>query len=287
MVLKAMVPVSDWQKICRLLNKTNKETSMRKKTRIAILSLSFFCYGCCCLTGCVPRVPLSEGNAANDKLNIISKAEFEKLYLPPQVLAAKKQKAGQGPLIYPGDELAIGIYDKLPASQEMRTERKRVGVDGTVFLVPIKQVTIGGLTVAEAEKEIENKLTEFVVSPFVEIEVMKRAYEPEIYVFGETGKNGIFKIREGYRLLDAIAESGGYTGNAYRRSVKIIRIVDQKIVMISIDVSTIFNDAKLSNNVLLQDQDILFVPRRLVTDIAEVLNSVSPFVPWYYFIKNF
>lgn len=260
---------------------------MRKKTWTTVLSLSLLSFGLCCLTGCVPRTPLPGDKAAEDKQNIISKTEFEKLYLPPQVLAAKKQKAGQGPLIYPGDELAIGIYDKLPASQDLRVERKRVGEDGTIFLVPIQQVTIGGLTVTEAEKEIERKLAEFVVSPFVEIEVTKRAYEPEIYVFGETGRNGIFKIREGYRLLDAIAESGGYTGNAYRRSVKIIRIVDQRIVMISIDVSTILNDAKLGNNVLLQDQDILYVPKRLLVSLSEVLNMVAPFVPWYYYIKNF
>lgn len=259
---------------------------MRKKIRSAIIALSLFSFGSC-LTGCIPRGPLPEDNAADDNQSVISKGEFEKLYVPPQVLAAKRQKAGQGPLIYPGDELSIGIYDKLPASQELRLEKKRVGEDGTVFLVPIKQVAIGGLTVTEAEKEIEKKLSEFLVSPFVEIEVTKRAYEPEIYVFGETGRNGIFKIREGYRLLDAIAESGGYTGNAYRRSVKIIRIVDQKVVMISIDVSTILNDAKLSNNVLLQDQDILFVPKRLLVNLAEVLVMVSPFMPLYYYVKNF
>jgi polysaccharide export outer membrane protein len=218
---------------------------------------------------------------------VISKAEFEKLYVPPQVLAAKKQKTVNGPLIYPGDELAIGIYDKLPVSQEMRTERKRVREDGTIFFLPIQMVTVGGLTVNEATELIEKKLSEFIVSPFVEIEVTKKAYEPVIYLFGETGRNGVIKIREGYRLLDAIAESGGYTGNAYRRSIKIIRIVDQKVVMISIDVGTILNDANLSNNILLQDQDILYVPRRLLVSMAEVLNLVSPFMPLYYYLQNF
>jgi protein involved in polysaccharide export with SLBB domain len=260
---------------------------MRKKIRTTILSVSLFFFCCSCLTGCVPRTPLSENGAANDKGTVISKAEFEKLYVPPQVLAAKKQKAGGGPLIYPGDELAIGIYDKLPVSQDIRIERKRVREDGTIFFLPIQQVTVGGLTINEVTEVIEKRLAEFIVSPFVEIEVTKHAYEPVIYLFGETGRNGIIKIREGYRMLDAIAESGGYTGSAYRRSVKIIRIVDEKIVMISIDVGTILNDAKLSNNILLQDQDILYVPKRLLVSLAEVLNLVSPFMPLYYYAKNF
>ena len=258
---------------------------MGKKNRVFLFS--FALAGIFGFTGCVPRFPDSVDNSAKNDGSVISKAEFEKLYVPPEVLAAKKQKTGKGPLIYPGDELAIGIYDKLPVSQEMRTERKRVREDGTIFFLPIQQVTIGGLTVNEATELIEKKLSEFIVSPFVEIEVTKKAYEPEIYMFGEIGKNGIIKIREGYRLLDAIAESGGYTGNAYRRSVKIIRVVDNKVVMISIDVSKILNDAKLSNNILLQDQDILYVPRRLLVSLAEVLNLVSPFMPLYYYVQNF
>lgn len=260
---------------------------MKKTTGFPRSFLFLICIGIIVLAGCVARVPLSAANATNDKATVISKAEFEKLYMPPDVLAAKRKKAGQGPMIYPGDELTIGIYDKLPASQDVRIEKKRVNDDGVIFLPPLQQVKVGGLTVSEVTAEIEKRLAEFVVSPFVEVEVTKRVYDMQIYVFGETGRNGIFKIREGYRLLDVVADAGGYTGNAFRKSVKIIRVTDSKVVMISIDVGSILENAQLSNNILLQDQDILYVPRRFITNMTEVMSVVQNVLPWYYFIKNF
>jgi polysaccharide biosynthesis/export protein len=261
--------------------------TMKKIMRFPELRFLIVCLCALGFAGCVQRIPLPADKTADDKEAIMSKAEFEKLYVPPQVLAAKQQKSGKGPLLYPGDEIAVVIYDKGPGSQESRTERKRISDEGNIFILPVKEIAVGGLTIIEAEKLIESKLSEFIVSPFVEIEVTKKIYEPQIYVFGETGRNGIIKIREGYRLLDAIAETGGYTGNAYRRSVKIIRVVDQKVAMISIDVSTILENHNLGNNILLQDQDILYVPKRLIVSLAEVLNLVSPFMPLYYYLVNF
>lgn len=260
---------------------------MKKTTGFPRSFLFLICIGIIVFAGCVARVPLSSSNETNDKAAVISKAEFEKLYTPPEVIAAKREKARQGPVIYPGDELTIQIYDKLPASQEVRIEKKRVNDDGIIFLPPLQQVKVGGLTVSEVTAEIEKRLAEFVVSPFVEVEVAKRVYDPQIYVFGETGKNGIFKIREGYRLLDLVADAGGFTGNAFRKSVKIIRVTDSKVVMISIDVRSIVENAQLSNNILLQDQDILYVPRTLITRMSEVMALIQNVLPWWYFIKNF
>jgi protein involved in polysaccharide export with SLBB domain len=265
----------------------SKVIAMEKRIRGTSLVALLFCLFFLGIAGCVKRVPLPDDKSAGDNATSISKSEFEKLYIPPQILAAKQQKSGKGPLLYPGDEISIQIYDKGPGSQESHVERKRINDDGVISLLPVKEISIGGLTITEAEKLIERKLSEFIVSPFVEIEVTRKAYEPQIYVFGETGKNGIIKIREGYRLLDVIAETGGYGGNAYKRSIKIIRVVDQKVAMISIDASSIIEGHNLSNNILLQDQDILYVPKRLLISLAEVLNLVSPFMPLYYYLINF
>jgi protein involved in polysaccharide export with SLBB domain len=260
---------------------------MKKTTDFPGLFWFFLCVGITVIPGCVQRVPPPSNNVTNDNVSVISKIEFEKLYAPPEVIAAKREKARQGPVIYPGDELTLSIYDKLPASQEVRIEKKRVNNDGVIFLPPLQQVKVGGLTVAEITTEIETRLAEFVVSPFVEIEVAKRVYNPQIYVFGETGRNGLFPIREGYRLLDLVADAGGFTGNAFKKSVKIIRVSDKKIYMISIDARSIVENAQLSNNILLQDQDILYVPRTLITRMSEVMALIQNVLPWWYFVKNF
>ena len=136
-------------------------------------------------------------------------------------------------------------------------------------------------------EEIQKKLSEFIVSPFCEITITKRAFEPRMYIFGEVGKTGVEPLKEGDRLIDALSDAGGCAANAYRRSIKIIRVNEQNVSMISINLFDILNDGKLDKNILMQDQDIVFVPRRFYTNFQEVMTIISQLVPWYYFAKNF
>jgi protein involved in polysaccharide export with SLBB domain len=236
------------------------------------------------MSGCVKRVPAP---TTNDKETVVSKADFAKTFGGQNVAIAKQHANARAPVLLPGDEISIGIYDKLPVSQDKRMEMKRIGDDGSVFILPAKEIVIGGLTITEAEKAIEKKLSEFIVSPFCEITITKRAVEPRVYLFGEVGKTGVEPLKEGDRLLDALSDAGGCGSNAYRRSIKIIRINEQNVSMISINLYDILNQGKLDKNILMQDQDIVFVPRRFYTNFQEIMGIVSQLVPWYYFLKNF
>jgi protein involved in polysaccharide export with SLBB domain len=236
------------------------------------------------MSGCVKRVPAS---TTNDNETVVSKGDFVKTLAGPNISIAKQHANLRAPVLYPGDEITIGIYDKLPVSQDKRIEMKRIDDDGSVFILPAKEIIIGGLTVTEAEKAIEKKLSEFIVSPFCEIAITKRVFEPRVYLFGEVTKNGAEPLKEGDRLLDALSNAGGCMSSAYRRSIKIIRVNDQNVSMMSINLYDIMNEGKVDKNILMQDQDIVFVPRRFYTNFQEVMGIISQMVPWYYFMKNF
>lgn len=236
------------------------------------------------MSGCVKRMPAA---TTNDKETVVSKDEFVKKFSGQNMAVAKQHAVARAPVLLPGDEISIGIYDKLPVSQDKRLEMKRIGDDGAIFILPAKEIFIGGLTITEAEKTIEKKLSEFIVSPFCEISITKRAFEPRVYVFGEVGKNGVEPLKEGDRLLDALSNANGCGSNAYRRSIKIIRINEQTVSMISINLYDIMNQGKVDKNILMQDQDIVFVPRRFYTNFQEIMQIVSQLVPWYYFVKNY
>jgi protein involved in polysaccharide export with SLBB domain len=236
------------------------------------------------MSGCVKRVPPP---TTNDNQTVVSKEDFAKNFSGKNLSIAKQHANARAPVLYPGDEISIGIYDKLPVSQDKRIEMKRIGDDGAVFILPVKEIFIGGLTITEAEKTIEKKLAEFIVSPFCEITITKRAFEPRVYVFGEVSKNGVEPLKEGDRILDALSNAGGCMSSAYRRSIKVIRINEQNVSMVSINLYDIMNEGKVEKNILLQDQDIVFVPRRFYTNFQEIMQIVSQMVPWYYFLKNF
>jgi protein involved in polysaccharide export with SLBB domain len=191
--------------------------------------------------------------------------------------------------IYPNDQLGLSLYDKLPISMDKRIELKRVDGMGNIFILPMGNIKVGGLTTQEAERAVEKKMMEFVKSPYCEIVITEReAGRDAFYIFGEISKNGSLPLRgSNYRLLDAISDAGGVGSNAYRRSVKIIRPDGDKVRMISINLYDILAKGKLNDNVLLRSQDIVFVPRRFYAGFDEVTGLISKLVPWYYFVAAF
>jgi protein involved in polysaccharide export with SLBB domain len=239
---------------------------------------------CIALASCAKRVPAP---ATTDKETVVAKSDFVKLYLPQEAQAMAKRANARAPLLFPGDEISIGIYDKLPVSQEKHIEMKRIGDDGSIFILPVKEIYVGGLTVSQAEKTIEGKLSQYVVSPFCEVNIVKRAFEPRAYVFGEVAKSGSIPLKDGDRLLDAISSAGGCASSAYRRSIKVIRANEQNVSMISVDLYEILDGGRIDKNIALQDDDIIFVPRRIYTTFNEVMTVIAQLLPWYYYVKIF
>jgi protein involved in polysaccharide export with SLBB domain len=190
-------------------------------------------------------------------------------------------------IIYPGDHLELSIYEKLPVSQEKRVELKRVNENGSILVVPIGEVPVAGCILTDAQKIIEKKLAEYVITPFCEITIVKREYTPSVYVFGEVGRSGLIQIQRGDRILDVLSQVGGCKADAYRRSIKVVRLIDTTVTLYSIDLAGLLEKGKIEQNMLLRDQDIVYVPRRFLTTYQEVMQGLSGVMPWYFLIKGF
>jgi polysaccharide export outer membrane protein len=194
--------------------------------------------------------------------------------------------AASAQIIYPGDILTITTFEKLPVSQEPLMEKKRVDEDGKIFVLSIGEIQVDGLSLSQAEKLIEERMSEYVVSPHCEIEITKRGREPLVYVFGETQRTGVLPIKRGDRLMDVIANAGGCKNDAYYRSVKIVRVDNDQVKMFSINLYDIIRNGKIENNFLVQDQDIVFVPRRLINNLRELSSIIGTLMPWYNYMET-
>ena len=198
---------------------------------------------------------------------------------------ARKERF-QTELLMPGDRIQLTVYEKLPVSQEGRIEMKRIDEEGKIFLLPIGEIKLEGLRIAEAEHLIEKKFSELVVSPHCEIQVIEKQYEPRVYVFGEVMQAGAVKYKSGDRLLDAISQTQGCSDNAYKRSIKVVRAEKEKVIIYSINLTDILSSGNVYNNIQLQDQDIIFVPRRFMTGFKEVFSALSLVLPWYILVQS-
>jgi polysaccharide export outer membrane protein len=256
---------------------------------IASLILGTLGSGTGCVNRVAPPVQSVEEESEIDKEVFLQIAQKSNPDRPDSAAASDDDSVYQHTLtIFPGDELTISIFEKLPVSMERRVEMKRVDTKGYIFMLPIGEIRVAGLSKFEAEELIENLLEEYVVSPHVEIDIADREkMRSVVYIFGEVAQSGAFPLRPGYKLLDLLSDAGGCNDNAYRRSVKVIRVSDDKVRMASVDLYEILNEGKVQNNMLLDKQDIVFVPRRFYTNFNEVISIISRFLPWYYFVQNF
>ena len=259
---------------------------MMKTIRPVFSVYSFLFLFSIMVIGCAKRETQPVPNG--DKIEIDKKDLLKLVDKDLKTEEALSDKARfQTEIIMRGDRIQVTIYEKLPVSQEPRVEMKRVDETGSIFLLPVGAIKMEGLSLVKAEKLIEEKFSELVISPHCEIEIIEKLYEPRIYVFGEVGKSGSVPYKSGDRLLDALSSAEGCDAKAYRRSIKIIR-ADKEIVSIySIDLYDIMKSGNIYKNMALQDQDIVFVPRRFITGFKEVVSVLNAVLPWWLIVRTF
>jgi polysaccharide export outer membrane protein len=109
-----------------------------------------------------------------------------------------------------GDLLEISVYGVPELKQKTRVDER-----GSVSMPLIGAVAVSGLTVGEAQAELEKKLTEggYLRNPNVTVLVVEYATQGAS-VLGEVAKPGIYPVLGERRLFDLISAAGGLTDRA-------------------------------------------------------------------------
>ena len=115
-----------------------------------------------------------------------------------------------------GDQLTIKVVGAEDISGDYP-----VSDNGTIGIPLIGDVKAAGMTRAQLEKEIADKLAQgYIRNPRVSVAIQK--YRP-FYIYGEVAKPGEYPYASGMRVLNAIATAGGYTYRANQSYVVVNR----------------------------------------------------------------
>jgi polysaccharide export outer membrane protein len=107
-----------------------------------------------------------------------------------------------------GDEVRVEVYELVSPGQTDVALRV-VDPSGTIRLPTIGEVTAGGLTVAQLQKEIEDRLRGFLSDPIVSV-VLERGQGFNFVIYGAISGTGVYSLtRPDFRLMDALALAGG------------------------------------------------------------------------------
>lgn len=100
-----------------------------------------------------------------------------------------------------------------------------------------------------------------------------------VLVLGEVRSPGVHRLEGRKSALEAIAVAGGYTNDAVMRSVVVIKGGLDNPKAHRIDLRSVLKKGKIKEDMLLDAQDIVFVPRSFIANLdsflSHILNPVS------------
>jgi polysaccharide export outer membrane protein len=145
--------------------------------------------------------------------------------------------------------------------------------DGFCKLPIIGRTKLGGLTISEVEKLLEEKYAAFYIKPFVLVKVLNK----RVIVFpGSAGDAKVIPlVNNNTTLIEAIALAGGIADDGKARQVKLIRENKDSHDVFLIDLSKI--DGIKQASMVVQANDIIYVePRRKIS--SKVVQELAPIV---------
>ncbi len=148
------------------------------------------------------------------------------------------------------DVLQIQVLDNKDLDQVLP-----VRPDGKISFPLAGEVHASGLTVSEFSALLTQKLAKSVKNPTVSV-IVKEVRSLRVYFVGRVAKPGVYPIKAGTSLLQALTLAGGPVDGADLSSSYVVR-GEQRIF---VDLRRLVQDADLSQNVPLHRDDTIVVP---------------------------
>jgi protein involved in polysaccharide export with SLBB domain len=99
-----------------------------------------------------------------------------------------------------------------------------------------------------------------------------------VYVLGEVFRQGIYPLKQAQDLLGALSLAGNFTDAAKEENTLIVRGYkpgSDPLVMMA-NVNAILREADISQNIALQDGDLVYVPARAIGEVNRWIRNTLP-----------
>lgn len=162
----------------------------------------------------------------------------------------------------PEDVLRVTVWKSQDLSGEVT-----IRPDGTITLPLIGDVPAAGLTANVLAKRISERLTEYISSPVVTVQV-KEVNSYFIYVLGEVVRPGKYPLKSYANVMQGISLAGGFAPFASKNKIKVLRNVSngsegheqRRQIEIPVHYDDILNGTAIPGNFILRSGDVIVVP---------------------------
>lgn len=167
--------------------------------------------------------------------------------------------AGSSPLyvIGPGDRLNVFVW----GDSELSTDVV-VRPDGLITTPLVEDLPASGRTPTELARDLELRLSKFVKSPKVTVNVtgFVGRYTEQVRVVGQAAQPQSLPYRDGMTLLDVIIAVGGLTEFAAGNKATVVRVVNGKRMQFRVRLDDLIRDGDISANTRMMPGDVLIIP---------------------------
>jgi polysaccharide export outer membrane protein len=144
---------------------------------------------------------------------------------------------------------------------------------GNINMPQIGLIHVEGLTQRDLADMIRAKLTKWIIDPKIQI-TLSNLRKPKVYVLGQVLKPGMYEFKTGDRVMEAIALAGSHTETAALDQAKITH--SSSSVPIPLNLKRVFHDADMTDNMLLQDGDTIYIPEDTISKYFVLGQVVHP-----------
>lgn len=167
-------------------------------------------------------------------------------------------------LVGPQDVLNIVVWDHpeltIPAGEfrNAQDSGSLVDRDGSIFFPYVGIVQVGGKTVGEIRELLTTRIAQYVTKPQIGVRVA--AFRSKrVNVLGAVLKPNVLPITDvPLTALEAISQAGGVTPESDLSRVTLTRGSEVR----TLDLQSLYENGAMSQNVVLQHNDVLQVPDR-------------------------
>lgn len=100
--------------------------------------------------------------------------------------------------------------------------------------------------------------------------------DQQIFVLGELNRPGIVQFRGNTTIMEAISQAGGFTKGAVLDNVFVVRGDLQKPELIKVNLKELLKEGDLTQNIHLQNKDIVYIPRSSISTAGDFMNVFRP-----------
>jgi polysaccharide export outer membrane protein len=178
--------------------------------------------------------------------------------------------------VTPGDIISVNVFPAEEFSREVTVQP-----DGTIEVPLLGSVKVQGMKAEELQNILTARFSKYVSNPSITVNVRKFS-SYRLAIIGQVRNPGYFEYREGMKLLELVAQSGGLQDYARTGDLRVFRAVKGPDGVVKEDVfearlDEVF-DGKMDKNIALKPGDVVYVPRKKLASTTKWLTD--NLMPW-------